>query len=280
MSLNIRDLFSVNNILRSRGYSIDVEGDGSDIILSNFTWPSDKADLVFDVFDDTESRSQLLSYIAGKPRTISTAKANILINHPDFSINPDDPARNFDLDRNKFSTTFEWYVGELLVRKFGAFSASYGIKFLTLPSEEFDVLAVLRNTNLVYIECKTGKKSFKRNPIEKCIDRGLKLHCEFCVIIYMERIDETALKQCLNTEDAPFGNANTKLHSICINNDSERESKILEWHNCFFITASRNVEAQLSTVLRFIAAKKTVELYLCSYGNEVYERIGFQYEYL
>jgi len=104
----------------------------------------------------------------------------------------------FIKDRNRFSSTFEWYLGELLIKSFGAFSSSYGVtvKDVRRNSDDgdvgdFDVLSILGDMNLLYIETKSG--ALKPDGIIKAIERSLALHCVATVIV-VEKISDKFIR--------------------------------------------------------------------------------------
>ncbi|MBK6822582.1 MAG: hypothetical protein IPG87_06170 [Saprospiraceae bacterium] len=102
-------------------------------------------------------------------------------------------------ERSRFDNTFEWYAGELMIRKFAAFSASHGVTIKDLKrnsnekeSGDFDSLVVLRDTNLAYFECKAG--SFDFNSIRRCYVRMQMLNCQYSILFCVDNIDEEKLK--------------------------------------------------------------------------------------
>lgn len=168
--IQLSQIFSVERILASRGFQISSEGIGRDTLLAKNTWKIDEFNLMFEVFDDITLRNNLLSEIENSSFIIPNPKVSKLLILP-----------NFEKDRNKFSKTFEWYVGELLVRKFQAFSSSFGVDVQNIVKNtdngtagDFDVLTILGDMNLLYIECKTG--DCKQRSIKNAIERGLALH--------------------------------------------------------------------------------------------------------
>lgn len=111
--IRLTELFTVERVLASRGFEVASEGVGLDTLVARSTWARNEADLVFRIFDDRQKRKSLLDCIEGKCT---------------FDVDPDlqnmSSYPNFTSTRQAFSHTFEWYVGELLIRRFGAFSSS------------------------------------------------------------------------------------------------------------------------------------------------------------
>lgn len=164
--LNLRSLFTVVNILRSRGYEIKKTGNLNDLLIKNISLGDVDYENLLQVFNNTKFRKELLDYINDKSIPTDT---NILriINH-----------QNFYKDSQSFTRTFEWYIGEVMVRFFEGFSFAYGVEVSNAKlngnnAGDFDTLVVMRNLGLLYFECKTG--GFKSEEIEKTVARSILL---------------------------------------------------------------------------------------------------------
>ena len=167
--LRLNELITVPRVLASRGFRVISEGEGLDTLLPRSIWRGDEADLVYAIFKDVVLRNEMLACIEKNKSPTSTELQKL------FSIS------DLAVTRQAFSHTFEWFVGELLVREFQAFSSSYGVKIDNIQRPEqrgetgdYDVLSILGDTSLLYIECKTG--GFSRDEIVRAIDRGRVLH--------------------------------------------------------------------------------------------------------
>ncbi|MDP3435498.1 MAG: hypothetical protein Q8T04_21400 [Bacteroidota bacterium] len=268
--INLRELFSVKHILESRGFNVSKNGENEDLMIPKFHWTDKECDFLFDVFNSVKNRNEILNLIdkrIANPRfeLVKTLLGTV----------------GFQLDRKKYTTTYEWYIGELLVRKFSAFSYSYGVEINNIKrnststeSGDFDIISVLRNTNLIYIECKSGKfKNIEQKHILKCIERGLSIHCELSIMAIDDIIDEEELKWALNEIKHPLANV-TYLNNIGIK-DLEA-SKVYEWGNCYFITSKKNIEEQLRTVLRINEARKIFDGYTSEFCDESYNNLGYE----
>lgn len=270
----LRELVSVQDILKSRGFRIGKFGTNEDLLIPKFYWPSIESDLLFDCFDNAKNRKELLDLLN---RQIDKPKNKQVEELQKIS--------GFELDRKKYTTTFEWYIGELLVRKFSAFSYAYGIQVKRIKrnttgtdSGDFDVLAVLRNTNLIYIECKSGKaQNLEKEHILKCTERGISLHCEMSIMVIDDVISEDHLKWALEGASHPLTNVNL-LNKIQIKDN--KESQVYDWMNCYFVSSKKNIEEQLRTVLRVSEAKKVADQYMTALDTETYSNFGYQIEEL
>ncbi len=149
-------LFSVERILASRGFQIKSEGIATDTLLTKNPWTFEEHNLMFEAFDNVIFRNELLTAIENPSFSSSHPEVSNLLALPTFK-----------RDRNKFSTTFEWYVGELLVRKFQAFSSSFGVNV-----EEKDAKIAIQNRKTNFFitfsgwrNCKIETANFLRSII-------------------------------------------------------------------------------------------------------------------
>ena len=141
----------MKDVLSAKGFETIFEGDGTDLLIPIPYSPLTNHNILFAAFNEQRSRKEILMRINDSTFVVTHPDALNLINHPDFIS-----------DRNRYSTCFEWYAGELMVRRFSSFSASYGVKVKDSIGD-YDAIAVLRDINTIYFECKTG--SFDRNKI-------------------------------------------------------------------------------------------------------------------
>ncbi|EAY31977.1 hypothetical protein [Microscilla marina] len=264
---NLDQLFSVKNILSARGFDIRKEDKENNLLIKNIRqrkYPN--GEHLFRIFNDFRKRKELLHAITHSKKTSSDKEVRKLINHAEFAP-----------DRNKFSYTFEWYMGELVVRRFSAFAYSYGVEVEDVQRNEtntyagdYDVLVVLRNLNLIYIECKTGK--FNRESILKSVGRSLALHCDFVIIMIDNPIHANQLHHKLKGADHPL----LPLHRLNqIQTKGNDASLIYDWMNCYLLTSSGNIEEQIKTVLRINQAKKILPQYMFGYENHEFEQLGY-----
>lgn len=270
--MRLPQLFSVERILASRGFQIESEGIATDTLLTKNPWTFEERNLMFEAFDNVIFRNELLTAIENPSLSSFHPEVSHLLALP-----------TFERDRNKFSTTFEWYVGELLVRKFQAFSSSFGVNVEDIvrntdngTAGDFDVLTVLGDMNLLYLECKTGKCSQK--SINNTIERSLALHSLASVIFMGTGTDENALRQQLRGLNHPLRSGRTSFVKFNIKNIPD--SIVYEWYNCYFVPAnetSGTVEIKLRAVLRLLAAHRTTILSLIRPDASEYNSVGYDY---
>lgn len=256
--LNLRTLFPVDSILKSRGYEIIKEGDCTDLLLKDLVGPGfPNYERLLNCFNNKNSRNQLRKYF-WKGERPTNPMAIDLVND-----------ENFNKDRDLFTKTFEWYIGEATVRYFDGFSFSYGVhlrhvKIDDTDSGDFDTLVVMRNLGLLYFECKTG--DFNNKKIRKAIERAVLLNCELVIIVCFD-LDETKLSYTLSTTMHPMHNSNSALVKIQVK--SNQESTVYEWHNCYFLSANKDFIEQMKTIIRVNDAKRVYFDY--SYSPDIYE---------
>ncbi len=263
---SFRELFSVKEVLNSKGFEVISEGDGSNLLIPINILPHSDQDILFQAFNEKISREELLKKILDPKFSVTHPAALALINH-----------HNFIADRNKYSTTFEWYAGELMERRFSSFSSSYGVEIknvfrnsLTETTGDYDTIVVLRDLNIIYFECKTG--SFNRDKIIKCIDRAIALHCEFSIMLIEGVINLKSLKACVTGVDHLFINE-SEIFEMGINGNLD--SNVIVWNTCFFVTAEGNIEEQIRTIMRINSAKKLAHANSWGVSIEEYEKLGY-----
>ncbi len=267
--INLRELFSVKHILKSRGFNVTSVGNNEDLIIPILNWATKECDFLFEVFDAVNNRNEILNKINKNIKKPHLELVEILCKMD-----------GFQLDRKRYATTFEWYIGELLVRKFSAFSYSYGVEIDNIKrnstgtiSGDFDIISVLGNTNLIYIECKSGKsKNIEQKHILKCLERALSLHCELSIMLIDDKIDEEYLKWTLKGIKHPLTNV-CLLNKIEIKDSSK--SSIYEWGNCYFISSNKNIEEQIRSVLRINEARKVFDRYTTDMCDDSYNILGY-----
>ena len=270
--IRFNEIFTVERVLSSRGFSIKTEGTGEDTVLGKPNWTHSEANTVFNIFDNVEYRNELLDYIEGRlDRANVSSTTNELI-----TIN------GFKNDRQCFSTTYEWYIGELLVRKFMAFSSSYGVTLNNIcrnsddgTSGDFDVLSVLGDMNLIYLECKSGET--KQKSIRNTLERSISLHCTASIFIRQD-INENGLKQQMLFKH-PMFDCTGNVVKLSIKN--AQDSTIYKWFNCYFVdVASGDVENKLRTVLRTIEASRVLINISTEPDDGDYKSLGYDFDRL
>ncbi len=84
--------------------------------------------------------------------------------------------------RSLYSSTFEWYVAELLYREFSFFASAFGLKIANSPEGgDFDVIGAT-HTGLIAIECKSGKpRGIDENQIIQFVRRHHFLRADYSI---------------------------------------------------------------------------------------------------
>lgn len=262
-------IFSVERVLTSRGFTVQKEGSTEDTLLNKRSWTRAEADLVFSIFDKPELRAYLLDFIKDKIKEAQLPEDIKKLIQLD----------GFEKDRQRFSTTYEWYIGELFVREFMAFSSSFGVLINDIQrnsdgetSGDYDVLSVLGDMNLIYLECKSGKA--KKSSIMNTLQRSISLHCTASIVV-QQKITYRGLKQQLSCIHPFFGHGSDVLKLKIID---QPDSTIYKWFNCYFVDASESygdIKSKLKTVLRIIEASKSVINMSMEPGNEQYVLMGY-----
>ena len=170
----------------------------------------------------------------------------------------------------------------MLVRKFRAFSASFGVNIKNIvrnaddeTAGDYDALSILGDMNLLYIGCKTGKCTQK--SIRNTIERSMALHSLAAVILMGAGINLDSLKQQLRGLEHPLYRG-LPLRKFTIKGNAD--SEIYNWFDCFFVPADETVgalEDKLRVVLRLLAADRTV-IGCMSHDTDQYPKIGYQCE--
>ena len=271
--IKLDSLFSVDRILASRGFRISKEGNALSTILPKEYWTWQEANLIFSAFDNELTRSKLLNLTYDLSRE-SCQTASELV------------GLDLVIDRNRFSTTFEWYVGELLVRRFGAFSASFGVQVDQMKRSEdggnigdFDVIAVMGDMNILYVECKTGGCS--QQSIHQTIRRASQLHTVASVILLDKGVKELSLIQQVSSRRHPRYATGTPIPLMRIGIIDDSESFIYRWYNCFFIAGGKQtqLESRIRTVLRILASDRVSwQEFSFSGGRRNFTDNGYSFE--
>lgn len=88
-----------------------------------------------------------------------------------------------DAIQNRYASTFEWYVSELLRREFAARASGFGLRLKDAhPDDEFDCVALL-DAGLVFVECKTGRESIY-SQIKTFLRRDAELGATYSFFVF------------------------------------------------------------------------------------------------
>ena len=240
--IRLNEIFSIERILAARGFTITGANTISNTLMQNAEPTDEETASFFESFDSTEKRQLILD---------SLVKMS---------------GNDFQRKRNQFSNTLEWYIGELLVRKFQAFSSAFGVQVRNTirPTDDkmgdFDVLAVLGDMSLLYAECKSGSMSFEE--VEKAAERGLVLATAATIIIYEK---DQNIRHLLEGRNYPGMDCSCKVDEVAVTKLAN--SNVTMWHDIFFLDARIGLENKLQTCLRLVAQRKNG--YLQVFGADI-----------
>lgn len=249
--MRLRQLFSIERILSARGFEVKKEGTARQTILEKDYWTHQDLEQIFAIFENPQSKSDVLRAVSDPYHVPIFENVRSLAAMPEFR-----------KDRQRYSSTFEWFIGELLIRKFQAFSSSFGVSVADITrgsdggtSGDYDVLSVLGDMSLLYLECKTGR--CHQSSILNSIERSIALHSIACVILLDSGVSKAMLVQQLRGQRHPRFGTTPRLATITIK--GLPESTIYEWSGCFFLSndAAASVENRLRTVMRILAAYRS-----------------------
>lgn len=268
---NPANLFSVENLLCTKGFEVQLQGDGTDTLLQKTNWTGDEANEVLNLFKDKSKRNQLLRYIE-KGKDSCDIEVQSFIEK--YEIKKELP----DEFRERFSHTYEWAIAYLFRMSLAALSSAYGVEIKNIyrnsdnqTSGDFDVLAILRDSAILYAECKTGK--FDLNDIKKSIERSISIHA-VASFIFISELKEIQLVSMLNDEKAIHPLIGTKVHLKKISIKDLPNSTVYKWLKTYFIIESDDNELieQIRCALRLIEADKIV---MAAIEPPDYERLGY-----
>lgn len=268
--INTRQLFSVKQILLSRGFEVTNEDTNEKLLITEENSYDEIWVKIFKVFNDYRLRTELKNFLYWQ-NEVTSFEVKEIVAHPKFV-----------KEYQRFDNTFEWFAGELMIKRFAAFSASFGVTIrdimrntTTTSAGDYDSLVVLRNTNLAYFECKAG--GFDNLAIMKCYERMLSLNCEYSILICVENIDEKKIIWDCSKVKVPVTNGHD-LNKIYIKG---RELDIIyDLHNCYIIDLSRNIENKIRTILRVNAAKINQLHYSIGVSKDTFNKLGYEVQTL
>ncbi len=82
--MDLRTLFEVKDVLNAKGFEVLKEGIGDDLLLPNALYRQPNYQILFNSFNDTLSRNEILKKINNPLFIVSAMVALPLINHVDF----------------------------------------------------------------------------------------------------------------------------------------------------------------------------------------------------
>ena len=238
---------------------------------------------IYQLFDDETMRTALQDHIEGKP----CGNKNI-----EKFVGKTSALEDYNAKRKRLSTTFEWYVGEIVVREFKAFSSAFGVQIANMQQldsgneiGDYDALVVLRNLEILYLECKMGSQSasgLTTQHVMNAMRRGLALHSAGTVLFLEQGVGSQDLLRVLQNQTHPVTGLEDSLKKIWLPHDSK--SWIFKWFDCYFVNANErygDVTAKLRAVFRVIGATSLLNrigstLHAVSPASEdSYQKVGY-----
>lgn len=180
---------TIENLLRQRGHEVTKLGQDKDILIPRIDDPNLSKvfkDLLFNLMLKPSFKKSLRdwAYTENPPLENRFDLVDSYLNigsrfNKDFG----KLRNNAELRRSFYATTFEWYISELMMRKFGARASGFGICLKDAnPDDEFDSISVI-DDGLVFVECKTGKESLL-SGVEKFVRRDAELSAAYSLYIF------------------------------------------------------------------------------------------------
>jgi hypothetical protein len=277
--INFEEIFSVEKLLLSNGFIVNDVGAVKDTFAA-VIGPTE----TYKLFSDTKVIADLTTAIYNdEPFYHSKALNDILSSEP-----------NKQKTIKLFSNTFEWYIGQAIVKEFRGFSSAYSVKLkYSYKSEDvgdFDVLAVLRNLGLIYVECKLRKQDtsiLSKTDVIKTINRSNSIHSLASIIILNAEIN---LEQFLNDiKYAPYPLLGWHGNVLEFPLSKGSNNKLLKWYDTYIIQSTKNFDGlidSLRLVFQLISCSsfmkyKEVGAYV---GNDTtaveYRKMGYTVEQL
>lgn len=100
--INLRALFSVELILKSRGYEIKKKGQLYELLIPTIKFGDNEYNMLLQCFNNKTFRKEIHDFIVND-KAPSSREAQLVISHKDFV-----------KSQQVFTKTFEWYIGEAM----------------------------------------------------------------------------------------------------------------------------------------------------------------------
>ncbi|HYT46717.1 MAG TPA: hypothetical protein VEP90_30605 [Methylomirabilota bacterium] len=180
---------TIENLLRQRGHEVTKLGQDKDILIPRIN-DADLSkvfkDLLFNLMQKPSFKKSLRDWAYTDKPSLEN-KFDLVNSYLTIGSNFNKEfgrlKDNAELRRSFYATTFEWYISELMVRKFGARVSGFGICLKDAsPEDEFDSISVI-DDGLVLVECKTGRESLLRG-VEKFVRRDTELSASYSLYIF------------------------------------------------------------------------------------------------
>ena len=259
---SFRELFSVERVLSARGLKSSMSEPTLTFLNSLFAHHHQNYAEFYDWFRISENRFKLLTHIDSTSRNHDSDlppsrpySADMMRTaFPELSYCTFDESEQ--ICRQRFSGTLEWLLGEILVCEFHAWSSATGIEICSLSDADearalgdFDVVSVMSDMSLLYIECKSGGTTV--DEIRKAIRRSRLLGASATILALERKTGQyDILHKLLSTEQHP-------LHGLCttvyrLSSFGLPSSEIFGWGSVVFVpVAAKSLENCVRTAIRF-----------------------------
>ena len=259
-NIDLREIFSVERILAARGFFVGKQANHKQTILNDSNPEATAIKWLYDSFHNPVKRLELKN----------SSELNQVVEWP----------INAQLSQVRFASSLEWYISELLIKEFHSFSSSFGVELQNtrnprngLELGDFDVLSVMGDTNLLYVECKSGGTS--KSQIVKAVERGNSLFAIANVVTLSHKSLFEALRHELDQTPYP-GLDGVTVPLRKINVAGLPSSLVFTWHNTYFLPRSDiNIAEGLTTILRLIALSRVELIKATASSDDDFRRLGF-----
>ncbi len=171
---------NLTQALYQRGHKLITQGSLNDIFIPQSELQEIQqsfANILYNLMKRVTFRRKLRDWTFGKEPT------EIIVSYLKLCKEFHKENKDFDRDQNKYSRTFEWFIGELLRREFGGRAAGFNIHLEDAnKDDEFDSVALL-DEGLFYAECKTGKGTLAQ-AVKKFVRRDKQLCAKYSLFIF------------------------------------------------------------------------------------------------
>jgi len=259
----LRTLFDLGPIFKRRGLTVAAFEEREHLLLD----PEQDSELFYDLLSDTSFRIVGAVVANSGPLRLEEIRERlkwmnpeVLQSHLRAAINASMIIEDGEVYRTPrdvgFGSTLECYVAAVLVREFASI-AYWGVRVLGLPAD-YDVV-VIRDTQLGYIECKSGRlANIDDADLYNFLDRERRLCPAFSAIL-IDGISREAAGEVAQRLAQVGGEYRWTLPPLM---DQAIQLKVEEYRwfsrlvpiNCFVLDGRRPVASSLGEVYRFLTA--------------------------
>jgi hypothetical protein len=177
----------ISSALNQRGHKVTKEGSDSDVFLPTRQGLDAELvrsfkDILYNLMRQDSFRRSLRDWAYGNVRD-GNANVPYIDSYGKLCEKFGGWSTTPEAIQNRYASTFEWYVSELLRREFAARASGFGLRLKDAhPDDEFDCVALL-DTGLVFVECKTGRESIY-SQIKTFLRRDAELGATYSFFVF------------------------------------------------------------------------------------------------